>query len=131
NLALHGNLYARKGERAGRIISLLPLNPLQAETKVLAGKVAHLFSSDGDVSVLSADSMWHARMNGDLVVGRSPLQFGAKVFGVAQSAEQQVSRLYANGGKPSGVLSLDRLLTPEQRAQARENFSSLTTGTDE
>lgn len=131
NLALHGNMYARKGERAGRIISLLPLNPLQMETKLLAGRVAHLFSSDGDVSVLSSDSVWHARMNGDLVVGRSPLQFGAKVFGVAQSAEQQVSRLYANGGKPSGVLSLDRLLTPDQRALARESFSTLTTGTDE
>lgn len=131
NLALHGNLYARKGERAGRIISLLPLNPLQVETKVLAGKVAHLFSSDGGVAVLSADSVWHARMNGDLVVGRSPLQFGAKVFGVAQAAEQQVSRIYTNGGKPSGVLSLDRLLSPEQRTQARENFASLTTGTDD
>lgn len=131
NLALHGNMYARKGERAGRIISLIPLNPLQTETKILAGDVAHLFSTDGDVAVLSAQSVWHARMNGDLVVGKSPLQFGAKVLGVAQSAEQQVVNVYANGGKPSGVLSLDRLLTADQRRAARESFGSLTTGTDE
>lgn len=131
NLALHGNMYARIGRRAGNVISLMPLNPLQVETKVLDGRVAHIFSSDGDIAVLSSESVWHAKMNGDLVVGRSPIQFGAKVFAVAQAAEMQVSGIYANGGKPSGVLSLDRLLTPEQRAMARENFSSLTTGTDD
>lgn len=131
NLALHGNMYAKIGRRAGNIISLMPLSPLQVETKLLDGRVAHIFTSDGDIAVLSSDSVWHAKMNGDLIVGRSPIQFGAKVFGVAQAAEMQVSHIYANGGKPSGVLSLDRLLTPEQRALARDSFSSLTTGTDD
>lgn len=131
NLVLHGNMYAKKGERAGQIISLLPLNPLQVETKLVAGKVAHLFSQDGNVAALSSDSVWHARMNGDLIVGRSPLQFGRNAIAVAQAAEQVVSNIYSNGGKKSGVLSFDRLLTPEQRNQIRENFSSLTTGTDD
>lgn len=131
NLALHGNLYAKKGERAGRVISLLPMNPLQVETKLVAGKVAHLFTQDGNTAALAAESVWHARMNGDLIVGRSPLQFGRNLIGVAQAAEQVVTNIYANGGKRSGVLSFDRLLTKEQRDQIRENFSTLTTGTDE
>jgi HK97 family phage portal protein len=131
NLALHGNLYAKKGERAGRVISLLPMNPLQTETKLVDGKVVHLFTQDGNIAVLSSQSVWHARMNGDLVVGRSPLQFGRNLVGVAQAAEQAVSKIYYNGGKRSGVLSFDRLLTPEQRQQIRDNFASLTTGTDE
>ena len=131
NLALHGNLYAKKGMRAGRVISLLPLNPLQTETKLIGGNVVHLFEQDGNVSALSAESVWHARMNGDLIVGRSPLQFGRNLIGVAQAAEQAVTKIYTNGGKRSGVLSFDKLLTPDQRQQVRENFSNLTTGTDD
>src|SRR5690606_37353456 len=88
NLALHGNLYAKKGVRAGRVISLLPLNPLQVETKLIAGKVVHLFDVDGGITALASESVWHARMNGDLIVGRSPLQFGRNLIGVAQAAEQ-------------------------------------------
>lgn len=131
NLALHGNMYARKTELGGVIRSLLPLNPLQVETKLIAGKVAHLFTMDGNVAALSSESVWHARMNGDLIVGRSPLQFGRNIFATAQGAEQATSKLYVNGGKKSGVLSFDKLLTPEQRNQIRANFDSLTTGTDD
>ena len=131
NLALHGNLYARKVELGGKVRSLLPMNPLQVETRLVSGSVAHLFTTDGGVTALSSASVWHARMNGDLIVGRSPLQFGRNLIAVAQAAEQGVSKLYANGGKRSGVLSFDKLLTKEQRDQVRENFSDLTTGTDD
>lgn len=131
NLALHGNMYAKKTVLAGRIRSLLPLNPLQTETKLIDGRVVHLFSSDGDVAALSAESVWHARMNGDLIVGRSPLQFGAKIIGIAQGAERAVEDVYRNGGKRSGVLMIDRLLTKEQREQVRRNFYSLTEGSDD
>ena len=131
NLALHGNLYARKEVLAGKVRSLMPLNPLQVETKLIAGKVTHLFTMDGNVAALSGESVWHARMNGDLIVGRSPLQFGRNIFAVSQGAEQAVSKIYTNGGKKSGVLSFDKLLTPEQRAQIRANFDTLTTGTDD
>ena len=131
NLALHGNLYARKVELGGKVRSLLPMNPLQVETRLVSGSVAHLFTTDGGVTALSSASVWHACMNGDLIVGRSPLQFGRNLIAVAQAAEQGVSKLYANGGKRSGVLSFDKLLTAEQRQQVRENFSNLTTGTDD
>ena len=131
NLALHGNFYNKKTELGGVIRSLLPLNPLQVETKLIAGKVTHLFTMDGNVAALSSESVWHARMNGDLIVGRSPLQFGRNIFSTAQGAEQATSKLYVNGGKKSGVLSFDKLLTPDQRNQIRENFDSLTTGTDD
>lgn len=131
NLALHGNFYNRKTVIGGKVRSLMPLNPLQVETKLIAGKVTHLFSTDGGIAALASESVWHARMNADLIVGRSPLQFGRNIIGISQAAEQVVGNIYANGGKPSGVLSFDRLLTQEQRNQIRANFSTLTTGTDE
>lgn len=131
NLALHGNLYAKKTILAGEIRGLLPMNPLQVETKLIGGKVAHLFGIDGRTEAMAAESVWHAKMNGDLIVGRSPLQFGRNLIGVAQAAEQAVTKIYANGGKRAGVLSLDRLLTKDQREAIRANFDSVTTGTDE
>ena len=132
NLALHGNAYAKITKVGGKIRSLLPLMASQIETKLLAdGSVVHLYRADGNVDVLSAESVWHVKLYGNGIVGKSPLAFGRNMFGIAQAAEQSVSKIYANGGKPSGVLSFDRLLTPAQRASVRENFSTLTTGTDD
>ena len=132
NLALHGNAYAKITRVGGKIRSLLPLMSSQVETKLLAdGSVVHLYHSDGNVDVLSSESVWHVKLYGNGIVGKSPLAFGRNMFGIAQAAEQSVAKIYANGGKPSGVLSFDRLLTPVQRAAVRENFASLTTGTDD
>lgn len=132
NLALHGNAYAKITRVGGQIRSLLPLMASQIETKLLPdGSVVHLYHADGNVDVLSSESVWHVKLYGNGIVGKSPLAFGRNMFGIAQAAEQSVSKIYANGGKPSGVLSFDRLLTPAQRASVRENFATLTTGTDD
>jgi len=132
NLALHGNAYAKITKVGGQIRSLLPLMASQIETKLLPdGSVVHLYHADGNVDVLSSESVWHVKLYGNGIVGKSPLAFGRNMFGIAQAAEQSVSKIYANGGKPSGVLSFDRLLTPAQRASVRENFATLTTGTDD
>jgi HK97 family phage portal protein len=132
NLALHGNAYAKITKVGGQIRSLLPLMSSQIETKLLPdGSVVHYYHADGNVDVLSSESVWHVKLYGNGIVGKSPLAFGRNMFGIAQAAEQSVSKIYANGGKPSGVLSFDRLLTKEQRASVRENFATLTTGTDD
>lgn len=132
NLVLHGNCYAKIGKLGGEIRSLLPLMTSQIETKLLPdGSVVHYYSADGNVDVLASDSIWHVKLYGNAIVGKSPLAFGRNIFAVAQAAENSVSKIYANGGKRSGVLSFDRLLTPEQRAAARANFGALTTGTDD
>ena len=53
------------------------------------------------------------------------------MIGIAQAGENIVSKVYANNGKRSGVLSIDRQLTPDQRDQIRSNFSSLSMGSDD
>lgn len=130
NLALHGNFYNKKTEIGGTTRSLLPFNPLQTETKLIEGDVVHLYSQDGSVTAYADKSVWHVRMNGDLIVGRSPLQYGRSIFGIAQAAELATTKVYTNGGKRSGVLSIDKLLTPEQRTQIRANFTGLVEGAE-
>lgn len=134
NLVLHGNCYAKIVRFQGKIVALVPLAAPQVETKLIDGGVVHLYTRDGTTEALSADSVWHVRMNGDWLVGRSPLLFGRNIFGIAQAAESTVNRVYSNGAKRSGVLKMDRLLTPTQREEIRQAygalFDNITTGTD-
>lgn len=131
NLLLHGNAYAKITRLTG-IRALVPLMSSQVETQLLSdGTVVYKYVENSNVNVYSADSIWHLKLFGNGIVGKSPLAFGRNIVGVAQATEKAVTKIYSNGGKPSGVLSIDRLLTPEQRAAVRENFSTLTTGTDE
>lgn len=132
NLALHGNAYCKIAKTGGKIRSLMPLMSGQVEPELLDdGSVVYRYQSDGGMEVYAAESIWHIKLYGNGIVGKSPLAFGRNMIGIAQAAEKATTKVYTNGGKRSGVLSLDRLLTPEQREAVRANFSSLTTGTSE
>lgn len=132
NLTLHGNAYAKVERVGGRIRSIMPLMSAQVETRLLAdGSVVYEYKRDSNVDVYSSDSIWHVKLYGNGIIGKSPLAFGRNMIAIAQAADQTVTRIYNNGGKRSGVLSLDKLLTPEQREQVRQNFSGLTTSTDD
>jgi HK97 family phage portal protein len=132
NLVLHGNCYAKINRIGGQVRSLLPLMSGQIETRLLPdGSVIHVYTDGANVDVYSSDSIWHVKLYGNGIIGKSPIAFARNIIGIAQATEQAVSKIYTNGGKPSGVLSMDRLLTPEQRELVRQNFSTLTTGTDD
>jgi HK97 family phage portal protein len=132
NLVLHGNCYAKITRLDGQIRSIMPLMSSQIEVKLMSdGSVVYLYEADGNVDVLAAESVWHIKLGGNGVMGKSPLDFGRNMLSVAQAAEQTVTKIYANGGKPSGVLSFDKLLTEAQREAVRSNFGTMTTGTDD
>lgn len=132
NLTVHGNAYIKKTRVGDQIVSLLPLMSAQVEpTLDQTGSMIYSYTDGTNVDVYSEASIWHTKLFGNGVVGKSPLAFGRNMIGIAQAAEKAVTKIYNNGGKPSGVLSFDRLLTPDQRDTIRANFSSLTTGTDE
>ena len=132
NLALHGNAYFKKTVVGGKVRSLMPLMSGQVEPALLEdGSVVYQYMSDGGIEVYSSESIWHIKLYGNGIIGKSPLAFGRNMLGIAQAAEKATTKIYTNGGKRSGVLSLDRLLTPEQRDAVRANFSTLTTGTSE
>lgn len=133
NLVMTGNAYVLlQRDAGGQIIGMLPLMSAQMRVQLMSdGSVTFEYTEGADVSVLSSRSIWHLKLMGNGIVGMSPLEYQRNTLGIAQGAEKAVSKIYRNGGKPSGVLKLDRLLTPDQRKEARQNFSTLTTGTDE
>lgn len=132
NLVTHGNAYIQIERRAGRILSLLPLMSSQVETRLMTDQsITYQYTADSGVTIFAEPSIWHIKLMGNGIIGLSPLAYQRNTLGIAQAAERAVTKIYANGAKPSGVLKLDRLLTKEQRTEARQSFSSLTTGSGE
>jgi len=132
NLIVHGNSYCIIQKSGGRIVGLMPIMASQVETTLLAdGAIVHEYYYDGGVKVYAAESIWHLKMMGNGVIGLSPLAYQRNTLGIAQAAESAVTKIYRNGSKPSGVLSIDRVLTKEQRDSIRSNFSTLVSTNDE
>lgn len=129
NLVCHGNAYCLIQRSGGQVVGLLPLMTAQMETRLLHdGAVVHIYSRESGVDVLADESVWHLKLMGNGIVGLSPMDHARNALGIAQAAETRVSRLYRNGGKPTGILTIDKALTTEQRKQVRSNFAELAEG---
>lgn len=129
NLVCHGNAYCKIQRSGDQVIGLLPLMTAQVETRLLDdGTVIHVYSHDAGVDVLAESSVWHVKLMGNGLIGLSPLDHARNALGIAQAAEHRVSKLYKNGGKPTGILTIDKVLTADQRAAVKANFSELAEG---
>jgi HK97 family phage portal protein len=129
NLVMRGNCYAIKQRTGERLTSLLPLMSGQVETRLMAdGSIAHYHYHPKGVTAYAEDSIWHVKLFGNGIVGLSPLGYARNTIGIALAGERRVSHVFQNGGKPSGVLMLDKTLKREQREQIREEFNELREG---
>jgi HK97 family phage portal protein len=132
NLVTSGNAYVAIERVGGRIVSLLPLMSAQMTTELLNdGTVVHTYYTGTDVRVYSSESIWHVKLFGNGIIGLSPLSHARQSLGVALAAENRVTAIYRNGGKPTGVLMMDKILTKEQRKQVRESMKELAEGNDD
>ena len=132
NLITQGNAYCVVERHAGRIVGLVPIMSNQVEPMLLAdGSLVYNYTNDNGVAVLAAQNIWHIKLMGSGTVGMSPLAYQRSTLGIAQAAESATGKIYRNGAKPSGVLSIDRVLTSAQRDQVRANFSTLSETKDD
>ena len=146
-LALYGNAYAhivRNG--AGTPFALFPLRADRMEVLRLPdGSVTYVYNVDVQSTwvdaagqymsnnivnaqkvVLASETVFHIKGFGtDGYVGYSPLAFAANTLGLTVASERYASKFFASGGKPSGVLMLDRVLTKQQRADIRASFAGM------
>jgi HK97 family phage portal protein len=131
NLITSGNAYCLIQKIGDRIVGLLPLMSAQMETVLLSdGSIVHNYTHDSGVTVYASESIWHLKLMGNGIIGMSPLDYQRNTLGIAQAAESAVTKIYANGSKPSGVLSMDKFLTEAQRELIRGKFDNITSGKD-
>ena len=132
-LSFRGNAYALiERSSDGSIISLLPLMTSQVETALDAdGSVVHVYNANGKQNGYSSDKIWHLKLFGNGIIGLSPLDQARNSLGISLGAEESVNRLSNSGFKQGGVLSIDKILTSDQRKKLKENFNDIASGKEE
>jgi HK97 family phage portal protein len=132
-LCLHGNAYAHiQRGTGGKVVSLLPLMAEQMEVNLLTdGSLVYRYNAGADLSVYAPESIWHLKLMSNGIVGLSPLSYARNSVGIGIASEDRVKALASNGFKPTGVLTIDKLLKPEQREQIRNQFADLASGSSD
>lgn len=64
----------------------------------------------------------------DGVMGLSPLGLARESLGLTVGAERYAASFFGQGGRPSGVMTSDKLLTDKQREQLRKEFGGIAEG---
>lgn len=134
NLCTTGNSYhAIQRDEDGTVLSLLPLMSSQMQVDLLLDgtPVYHYHDADGNARVYAEESIWHIKLFGNGVIGLSPLGHARQSLGIAIAADNRMGKLAASGGKTSGVLMVDKVLTPDQREAVRKSFAGVTAGNDD
>ncbi|MDH6185490.1 phage portal protein [Polaromonas sp. CG_23.6] len=130
NHDLRGNGYARiERDNAGEVLAMWPMAADQVEVRVLDdGAMVYLYRYGNDVAVLAAENVLHIKNLGNGTVGLSKLEFMRSATDEATKAQTAASKLFGAGGKPTGVLMIDKVLTKEQRDKVQQAFKGLAEG---
>lgn len=125
-LALWGNAYAVIEWKGGRPVSLMPLHPGRVTPKREAGTITYHYNTEKGEHIYSKDSILHLRGFGvEGIVGLSPLAYSREVMGITAAADGYASKAFTSGARPSGVLTVDRVLSTDQRDKLREIYENL------
>lgn len=117
-LELYGNAYADIERRSdGFVVSLTPVRPDAMTVRRLAsGEIEYRWRTDDAEAVRSQGDVLHIRgFGGGPLGGLSPLQVCARAFSSASATDRAAAGMFANGVRPSGILSTDKQLTGDQR----------------
>ena len=130
NLLLRGNAYARIERAAnGNAIALWPMSADQIEVHVLPdGSLIYKYAIGGNVAILADINVLHIKDIGNGTIGLDRLDHMRATTTEAANSQTAASAMFANGGKPNGILMIDRVLKPEQREAIRRNFGQMAEG---
>lgn len=130
NHDLRGNAYARiERDARGEATALWPMPADQVEPAVLDdGSMVYTYTIGNDVAAFAAESVLHLKNLGNGTFGLAKLEFMRATTDEAAKAQSSASKVFGSGGKPTGILMLDRVLKQEQRAALSERFAQMAAG---
>ena len=130
NHDLRGNAYARI-DRApdGEAIALWPMPADQVECKVLDdGSLTYFYSFGSTEIALFEQDVLHLKNLGNGTTGLAKLDFMRSTTDEVTKAQTAASRTFGNGGKPTGILTSESVLSAAQREALKTSFSQLSEG---
>ena len=130
NHDLRGNAYARiDRDGRGEAMALWPMPADQVEVEVLAeGSMVYKYQLGNDIALLAESNVLHLKNLGNGTVGLSKLEFMRSTTDEAAKAQGTASKVFGTGGKPTGVLMIDKVLNPEQRKNIKDSFAGMAEG---
>jgi len=130
NHDLRGNAYARiERDRAGEAYAIWPMPADQVEAYVLPNSdMAYKYMLGSDVAILAAENVLHLKNLGNGTTGLAKLEFMRASTDEASKQLTSASKIFGNGGKPTGLLMVDHVLKPEQREQLQAKFAGMASG---
>lgn len=117
-LELRGNAYALKVYSGKRIVALVPIPPdFVTVSRAGDGRIKYEYVDEARAKrTVYNDQMLHIRgFGGGPLGGLSTLQYARNSFGLALATEKTAASLFSNGLRPAGVLTFQKILTPDQR----------------
>lgn len=130
NHDLRGNAYARlERNYRGEVIAMWPMPADQVSPVVMEdGSLVYEYQIGSDIAVLSDQNVLHLKNLGNGTVGLSKLEFMRATTDEAAKSQAAALKVFGSGGKPTGVLMLDKILTPEQRKNVISSFAGMAEG---
>jgi len=130
--AATGNSVSYRNEVNGQLRELIPIRP--ELTSIDIDPINRVFFDvsfeKGGTARLYQEQVFHlAGPSWSPYKGLDPTIVGREAIGLAQVTEETHARLHSNGARPSGVLSMDGKLAPEQVAALRQQFHEVQGGT--
>jgi HK97 family phage portal protein len=124
-LCMHGNFYAEKMFVGNRLVALEPMSAdLMCVERTRTGERQYRYRDPKGDRILDERRVFHVRgfgSGGD--VGFSPISLARQSLGLSMAIEETAARMHANGIRPTGVLTVDQVLKPEQRTALRDNIA--------
>lgn len=130
NHDLRGNAYARiERDNTGEALAMWPMPADQVEVRVLPdGSMVYLYQLGTDIAVLDASNVLHLKNLGNGTVGLAKLEFMRSTTDEAAKAQGSASKIFGTGGKPTGVLMIDKVLNKDQRIAVQNSFAGMADG---
>lgn len=127
HMLLWGNAYDYKDPdpATGQVRALWPLPPdVTRPWRMKDGTLVYLTAVPGssEPRVLFADEVIHYRAFGTGDVGISPIGLQRQAWGIALAAEEYAGRLWANNGRPGGVLQSDKPINDVEYERALRRY---------
>lgn len=112
---LHGNGYAFANRVEGRVVELIPLSPQAVTIEFEAREPRFVVREGSGKRTLHHRDVLHIPAFG----GAAPIYLAREAIALALVLEQHAARLFANGARPSGIVSFTGNMPAEALTKAK------------
>jgi HK97 family phage portal protein len=130
SLLLHGNCWGAGTQRAGAAFRPTQIELVEAHRiQIQTGTGEVVYRLDG--REVPRDQLWHLRAypSAGCLLGLSPISYAAQTLGVSLAAEKFAATFFGDGAMPTGVISVDKHITPEQAKDTSKLWNTIFSNT--